>query len=112
MSQRDNDAGISVSPEDGARLTMPEILDDLPPSAKACFAIIYYEDAALTQQELADATGLTQRTVRYALEGLCETAELVESSTKLSDARKDLYTLAESASVDDTHPVYNQSDSE
>lgn len=85
---------------------MPEVLDDLPPSAKACYAIIYYEQEPLTQQDLADATGLTQRTVRYALDGLCGTAELVESSTKLSDARKDVYTLTDEAAAEQPHPAY------
>lgn len=86
----------------GCQLVMPEVVaDDLPPSAKACYQTLFYEPEPLTQKEITDATGLAQRTVRYALELLEDEAEVVETRTDLNDARKDRYALIDGAHHDD-----------
>lgn len=62
---------------------------DLPPSAK----LVYYHlqsDAPSTQQEIAAATALPIRTVRYALERLDEVGA-VASEPNFEDTRQKLY---------------------
>ena len=69
--------------------TPPTPLDGLPPSAKFVYTVLDYEDE-LTQPELADATHLPTRTVRYALDRLIG-ADLVESRPVVGDARRKRY---------------------
>ncbi|MCG1004943.1 MarR family transcriptional regulator [Halobacterium noricense] len=71
---------------------MIKALEDLPPSAKLVAKVLEYHEG-LTQSELAEKTLLPDRTVRYALTRL-EEEGLVESRYLLSDARKQVYTLA------------------
>ena len=61
----------------------------LPPSAKLVFKILSYE-GDLTQKEVVSATGLPERTVRYALELLLK-KRLITSHPYLSDARQTVY---------------------
>ncbi|MGM0716597.1 MAG: winged helix-turn-helix transcriptional regulator [Halobacteriota archaeon] len=65
----------------------------LPPSAKLVYKTLEYE-GSMTQAQLADASLLPQRTVRHALKKL-ESADVVEESVYLMDARKSNYSLAE-----------------
>jgi len=65
----------------------------LPPSAKLVYKTLQYE-GAMTQAQLADASLLPQRTVRHALKKL-ESADIVEESVYLMDARKSNYHLAD-----------------
>ena len=62
---------------------------DLPPSAKLVFKILSYE-GDLTQKEIINATGLPERTVRYALELLLRKG-LITQSPYLNDARQTVY---------------------
>jgi DNA-binding MarR family transcriptional regulator len=66
----------------------------LPPSAKLVYKTLQYE-GAMTQAQLADASLLPQRTVRHALKKL-ESADIVEESVYLMDARKSNYHLSDS----------------
>lgn len=68
-------------------------VDDLPPSAKLVRLALLYE-APLTQQGLADVTGLCDRTVRYGIQRL-ERAGVIESRPNTRDARQDAYRLAD-----------------
>ena len=72
----------------------------LPPSAKLVYKTLQYE-GAMTQAQLAEASLLPQRTVRHALKKL-ESADVVEESVYLMDARKSNYHLidSEEASAD------------
>jgi len=62
---------------------------NLPPSAKLVFKILSYE-GDLTQKEVINATGLPERTVRYALELLLRKG-LITQSPYLNDARQTVY---------------------
>lgn len=68
-----------------------EQLRELPPSAKLV-AKVLESDAPLSQGQLADASLLPDRTVRYALNRL-EDCELVDSRYSFTDARKQVYFL-------------------
>ncbi|MFC7077042.1 MULTISPECIES: MarR family transcriptional regulator [Haloarcula] len=69
-----------------------ERLRDLPPSAKLV-AKVLEDEAPLSQGQLADASLLPDRTVRYALNRL-EDSGLVESRYSFTDARKQVYFLS------------------
>lgn len=62
---------------------------NLPPSAKLVFKILSYE-GDLTQKEVINATGLPERTIRYALELLLK-KRLITRHPYLSDARQTVY---------------------
>lgn len=68
-----------------------EQLRELPPSAKLV-AKVLETDAPLSQGQLAEASLLPDRTVRYALNRL-EECDLVDSRYSFSDARKQVYFL-------------------
>lgn len=68
-----------------------ERLRELPPSAKLV-AKVLEGDAPLSQSQLAEASLLPDRTVRYALNRLDE-ADLVGSRYSFTDARKQVYFL-------------------
>lgn len=68
-----------------------ERLRELPPSAKLVAKVLETE-APLSQGELADASLLPDRTVRYALNRLRE-SDLVDSRYSFEDARKQVYFL-------------------
>jgi len=70
-----------------------EALRELPPSAKLV-AKVLETDAPLSQGQLAEASLLPDRTVRYALNRL-EESELVESRYSFTDARKQVYFLSD-----------------
>lgn len=67
-------------------------LRELPPSAKLV-ATVLDDRAPLSQGNLAEASLLPERTVRYALNRL-EEAELIDSRYSFDDARKQVYFLA------------------
>lgn len=72
----------------------PEFRDqlrELPPSAKLV-AMVLADNAPLSQGNLAEASLLPERTVRYALNRLAE-AGLVDSQYSFDDARKQVYFL-------------------
>ncbi len=62
---------------------------NLPPSAKLVLKILSYE-GNLTQKEIINATGLPERTVRYALELLLK-KRLITHHPYLGDARQTVY---------------------
>jgi DNA-binding MarR family transcriptional regulator len=64
----------------------------MPPSAKLVYKTLQYE-GPMTQSQIADASLLPQRTVRHALKKL-ESANVIEESVHLMDARKSNYRLA------------------
>ena len=68
-----------------------ERLRELPPSAKLV-AKVLETDAPLSQGQLAEASLLPDRTVRYALNRL-EESDLVGSRYSYRDARKQVYFL-------------------
>ena len=69
-------------------------LSEMPPSAKLVVKTLEHE-GELTQPQLAEQTLLAGRTVRSALSEL-EDAGVVTSRSSVVDARKTLYSLAES----------------
>ena len=68
-------------------------LRELPPSAKLV-AKVLETDAPLSQGQLAEASLLPDRTVRYALNRL-EESGLVGSRYSFRDARKQVYFLSD-----------------
>jgi DNA-binding MarR family transcriptional regulator len=68
-----------------------ERLRELPPSAKLV-AKVLETDAPLSQGQLAEASLLPDRTVRYAI-GRLEDAGLIGSRHSFRDARKQVYFL-------------------
>ncbi|MFC6862261.1 MarR family transcriptional regulator [Halomicroarcula sp. GCM10025817] len=66
-------------------------LRELPPSAKLV-AKVLEDEAPLSQGQLAEASLLPDRTVRYALNRL-QDAGLVDSRYSFTDARKQVYYL-------------------
>ena len=89
MSTRTDEQALEESP-----LADPEFrerLRELPPSAKLV-AKVLEGDAPLSQGQLAEASLLPDRTVRYALNRLDE-AGLVGSRYSFNDARKQVYFL-------------------
>ncbi|QSG14194.1 Transcriptional regulator containing HTH domain,ArsR family [Halapricum desulfuricans] len=73
--------------------TVRDRLKELPPSAKLV-AKVLEDSPPLSQGELAEASLLPDRTVRYALNRLDE-ADLVGSRYSFRDARKQVYFLAD-----------------
>lgn len=87
---------MSTTIEDGPTTPFAEEefcdrLRELPPSAKLV-AKVLEDDAPLSQGQLADASLLPDRTVRYALNRL-EESDLVDSRYSFTDARKQVYYL-------------------
>ena len=75
-----------------------DALENLPPSAKlVCFVLVH--EQPLTQSGLVDETMLSSRTVRYAVKEL-EAAGIVTSEIYIPDARKNVYRLRRSISID------------
>lgn len=70
-----------------------ETLRELPPSAKLVAKVLQTGES-LSQGQLVDESLLPDRTVRYALNRL-EECDLIESRYSFSDARKQVYFLAE-----------------
>ena len=66
-------------------------LRELPPSAKLV-AKVLEDEAPLSQGQLAEASLLPDRTVRYALNRL-QDSDLVDSRYSFTDARKQVYYL-------------------
>ncbi|NKE37537.1 winged helix DNA-binding protein [Natronococcus sp. JC468] len=71
----------------------PDLLADLPPSAKLVFLVLAQE-GPLTQQELVEESRLVSRTTRYALSEL-EESGLIEKNISFKDARQRIYSLSE-----------------
>lgn len=65
---------------------------DLPPSAKLVYKVLEY-NGSLTQKEIVEASMLSPRTVRYAIERL-EEIQVVDEDIYFADARQNLYHLA------------------
>lgn len=74
-------------------------VEDLPPGTKLVFKILQYE-GKLTQQEIADETLLTPRTVRRGIRRLREKG-IVESQRSPVNASKTVYCLSESTQHQD-----------
>lgn len=72
-------------------MTDREVLSDCPPSAKLVYKVLEH-DGELTQQQLAEATMLSPRTVRHALSDL-EEEGLIDQRIYLADARQKIYSL-------------------
>ncbi|GAA0663780.1 helix-turn-helix transcriptional regulator [Natronoarchaeum mannanilyticum] len=72
-------------------MTDREVLSECPPSAKLVYKVLEH-DGELTQQELAEATMLSPRTVRHALSDLDEEG-LIDQRVYLADARQKIYSL-------------------
>lgn len=79
---------------------VPDRLYDLPPSAKLVLKVLEV-DGAMTQGQIAAESRLSKRTVRFALESLRE-ADVVQEGVYFRDARKSLYSLADSMSTDES----------
>jgi len=75
------------------RESFREQLRELPPSAKLVAKVLETE-APLSQGQLVEESLLPDRTVRYALNRL-DDADLVDSRYSLTDARKQVYFLAD-----------------
>lgn len=71
---------------------------DLPPSAKLVYKVLEY-DGPLTQKQIVEASMLSARTVRYALERL-EEIGIVDEDIYFADARQSLYRLVEPVAAD------------
>lgn len=78
----------SLQPNSGVHPELP----DLPPSAKLVAKILEYE-GELTQAQLAEATRLPPRTVRYAVDNL-EEKDVISSRISLMDARQRIYSVS------------------
>ncbi|MFP9060436.1 MarR family transcriptional regulator [Natrialbaceae archaeon A-chndr2] len=76
--------------------TTDDDLEELPPSAKLVYKVLEYE-GAMTQAELASATRLCSRTVRYAITKL-EAGDAIESRVSLADARRSIYWIPDEES--------------
>jgi DNA-binding MarR family transcriptional regulator len=72
---------------------------ELPPSAKLVAKVLEY-DGPHTQQQLAEATLLPTRTVRYAV-GRLQDVGVVEARVSFTDARKRVYSLTEPVDASD-----------
>lgn len=86
-------AGDTPSGEEGSLTTAEyrEELRELPPSAKLVAKVLEI-DSPLSQGQVAEASLLPDRTVRYALNRL-EDKDLVNSRYSFQDARKQVYYL-------------------
>lgn len=80
-----------------------DAVPDLPPSAKTVFITLYYE-GEMSQGDLAEATALPKRTVRYAVNRLSE-EDAIEDETDYQDARKRVYSLVDRYAHDDHTPT-------
>ncbi len=69
-----------------------ERVRELPPSAKLVYKVLEY-NGSMTQKQIVEASMLSPRTVRYALERL-EEIHAVEEDIYFADARQNLYRLA------------------
>jgi len=75
---------------------MTDCLDsEAPPSAKLIVKVLEYAEEPLTQQQIADRTRLSPRTVRSSIKRL-EDDDVIEERVYIPDARKQLYLLSES----------------
>jgi len=75
---------------------MTECFDsEAPPSAKLIVKVLEYADDPLTQQQIADRTRLSPRTVRSSIKRLKDD-DVIEERVYIPDARKQLYLLSES----------------
>lgn len=74
-------------------------VQDLPPSAKLVFKVLEYR-GSLTQKQIVEASMLSPRTVRYAIERL-EEIQAIEEDIYFADARQNLYRLASDPSSTD-----------
>ncbi len=79
-----------------------ERLASLPPSAKLVYYVLDAE-GRFDQTGLAEATRLSTRTVRFAVEKLSE-VDLVEEGFCPSDARRSVYRTADAAGSDADGP--------
>ena len=94
MGTTDADSGADGELEGTTGFADPEFRDrlrDLPPSAKLV-AKVLESKPALSQGEIAEATLLPDRTVRYALNRL-QDERLVGARHSFQDARKQVYFL-------------------
>lgn len=82
--------------------TLPDEIDDVPPSAKLVLTVLKRE-GDLTQPQLAEETMLSPRTVRYAVTKL-EERDLVASRTSFMDARQRVYSLDDDRFGDSVSP--------
>ena len=86
---------------------MPEnSIEDLPPSAKLVYKVLEY-DGALTQQQIAERSMLSQRTVRDAIGRLRE-IDAVTEDVYIPDARQSLYELSVGESEESVTATPNQ----
>ena len=86
---------------------MPEnSIEDLPPSAKLVYKVLEY-DGALTQQQIAERSMLSQRTVRDAIGRLRE-IDAVTEDVYIPDARQSLYELSVSEGEKAVTAIPNQ----
>jgi len=75
---------------------MTDCLDsEAPPSAKLIVKVLEYAEEPLTQQQIADRTRLSPRTVRSSIKRLKDD-DVIEERVYIPDARKQLYLLSES----------------
>ncbi|PSQ19269.1 ArsR family transcriptional regulator [Halobacteriales archaeon QS_8_69_26] len=92
MGTTDTERAVDGELDGAGGFSDPEFrseLRDLPPSAKLV-AKVLETNHALSQGEIAEATLLPDRTVRYALNRLQE-VELVGARHSFQDARKQVY---------------------
>lgn len=78
----------------------------LPPSAKLVYKTLQYH-GDLTQKELAEATRLAPRTVRYATNKLTD-ADVVTSRINIHDARQHIYAVTSELQTDDAGEKRNR----
>jgi transcription initiation factor IIE alpha subunit len=80
----------STDPTTASPLVTDTTIRELPPSCKLVWVALDRGEA--TQQALTEATGMSQRTVRYALDRL-SSEELIEIRPYPWDARQSIYSL-------------------
>lgn len=68
----------------------PEAIQDHPPSDKAVYLTLEYNDEPLSRRDLVRETMLSRATIQYALERLVDD-ELVTMRPDPTDARRHLY---------------------
>lgn len=78
-------------------------IEELPPSSKLVYKVLEYQ-GALTQQELAKETRLSQRTVRDALTRLQEINAITETIS-FHNAQQKIYRLRETPIDADSESV-------
>jgi len=77
-------------------LAIPEQVGDVSPSAGLIYTLLYYGDE-MTQQELVNRAGLSERTVRNKAAELDATAEHFSIRDHPRDGRKSLYAVSSDA---------------